>query len=393
VIGSNATLEDFLVEWWDTYAVTHLRPNTLATYTTLLDKWIIPYLGRKRLREITRETIDNYSARIRVDGAGPPTINRALGVLQGVFHRAVKWRRLSWNPVVGVRRVAHSRAETIDARTPETIEMIRRCLDQQNAVLVSVLAYEGLRPAEAYALIWGDVIDDRGKPRKRLRVERAISGDEVSTTKSERGREPDLFKPVARELLELYLAGGRPDPSALVFPDSRGGHLRRQNWRRRVWIPALKRARVPYFRSYDLRPTCATLLLYEGRTLNEVAEHLGHADPGFTARTYAHVMRDASRRRRITISEAIRKAHVAASRRLLVDPSAAKATDQQKPPRKKALQTERADAGLEPGTPSLRALIACRRERVWSREAAPLRGIRVATVAPEDLERQGSRPA
>jgi Phage integrase, N-terminal SAM-like domain len=37
--------------------VTHLRPNTPPTYTTLLDKWIIPYLGRKRLREITRETI------------------------------------------------------------------------------------------------------------------------------------------------------------------------------------------------------------------------------------------------------------------------------------------------------------------------------------------------
>ena len=51
VIGSNATLEEFLVEWWDTYAVTHLRPSTLATYTTLLDKWIVPYLGRKRLRE------------------------------------------------------------------------------------------------------------------------------------------------------------------------------------------------------------------------------------------------------------------------------------------------------------------------------------------------------
>jgi hypothetical protein len=58
VIGSNATLEEFLVEWWDTYAVTHLRPNTLAGYTTLLDRWIVPYLGRKRLREITRETID-----------------------------------------------------------------------------------------------------------------------------------------------------------------------------------------------------------------------------------------------------------------------------------------------------------------------------------------------
>ncbi len=87
------------------------------------------YLGRKRLREISRETIDTYAARLSVDGAGAPTINRTLGVLQGVFHRALEWRRLGWNPVVGVRRFAHTRAETIDARTPETVEAIRRQLD------------------------------------------------------------------------------------------------------------------------------------------------------------------------------------------------------------------------------------------------------------------------
>jgi hypothetical protein len=136
-----------------------------------------------------------------------------------------------------------------------------------------------------------------------------------------------LFKPVARELLELYLARGRPQSHELVFPDSQGGHLRRHNWRRRVWIPALERARVAYFRSYGLRHTCATLLLYEGRTLNEVAEHLGHGDPGFTARTYAHVMRDAARRR-ITISEAIRKGRrPAARRRPLVRPLRRRARD------------------------------------------------------------------
>lgn len=67
------------------------------------------------------------------------------------------------------------------------------------------------------------MIDDRGRPRKRLRVERALSGDEVSTTKSHRGREPEIFAPVARELLELYLARGRPDPGTLVFPDSEAG--------------------------------------------------------------------------------------------------------------------------------------------------------------------------
>ena len=131
--------------------------------------------------------------------------------------------------------------------------------------------------------------DDAGRPRKNLRVHSALSDGHVTTTKSKRGREPELFKPVASELVELYLAQGRPDAQRLVFPDSAGGHLRRQNWRRRVWIAALERAGIAYFRSYDLRRTCATLLLYEGRTLNEVAEHLGHADPGLTARTYAQV--------------------------------------------------------------------------------------------------------
>ena len=127
-----------------------------------------------------------------------------------------------------------------------------------------------------------------------------------SRPRSPARREPELFTPVARELVELHLARGRPDPSALVFPDSEGGHLRRQNWRRRVWIPALERAGVAYFRSYDLRHTCATLLLYEGRTLNEVAEHLGTpipASPPAPTRTSCATPRDAPRPDHVRRSE------------------------------------------------------------------------------------------
>jgi integrase len=52
-------------------------------------------------------------------------------------------------------------------------------------------------------------------------------------------------------------AAGRPDPFTLVFPDSKNGYLRRQNWRGRIWIPALRRAGLASFRTYDLRHTCA----------------------------------------------------------------------------------------------------------------------------------------
>jgi hypothetical protein len=176
----------------------------------------------------------------------------------------------------------------------------------------------------------------------------------VSPTAIATAREPELFAPVARELMALHLADGGPRRDALVFPDAAGGHLRRQNWRRRVWVPALERAGVPYFRSYDLRHTCATLLLYEGRTLNEVAEHVGHADPGFTARTYAHVMRDAARRRRVPIAQAIRTARAAARRRPLVDPSAEKLAPEAKYSDEKACKSVEPTRGFEPRTPSLR---------------------------------------
>lgn len=308
VRGSNQLVSEFVDEWWAKYAIVHLRRGTLSTYVYVLDRWILPYLGSHRLRDVSRETIDGYVAAISAAGANPPTVNRTLGVLQGILRRAVEWRRIPANPVVGVPRLRHVRAQTIDARPPETVEAIRRVLGRDDAAIVSLAAYEGLRPGEIFALEFRDFLNDRGRPRDRITVERALSADQLSVTKSGRAREPELFGPVGRELAELYLARGRPALRSLAFPDARGGYHRRQNWRQRVWQPALAAAGVAYFRPYDLRHTCATLLVYAGWTVNEVAEHLGHADPGFTARTYQHVFRDARKRRGVTIEDAIQAA-------------------------------------------------------------------------------------
>jgi hypothetical protein len=158
---------------------------------------------------------------------------------------------------------------------------------------------------------------------------------------------------VVNDLVDLYQAARRPSPFELVFGDSEGGYHRRQNGRRRVWIPALERAGIPYFRTYDLRHTCATLLIYEGRTVNEVADHLGHADPGFTARTYAHVMRDATRRRRVSISRAI-----AGARRPLVDLSTPEPPVSSADSERKALQIDEADARIRTADPFITSLRA-----------------------------------
>jgi integrase len=60
---------------------------------------------------------------------------------------------------------------------------------------------------------------------------------------------------------------------------------------RRHFKPILKKAELPEnIRMYDLRHTCATLLLAEGENPKVVSERLGHATIVLTLDTYSHVL-------------------------------------------------------------------------------------------------------
>jgi integrase len=55
-----------------------------------------------------------------------------------------------------------------------------------------------------------------------------------------------------------------------------------------TWADPLKPESWVGFHSF--RHTCASLLFESGKNVKQVAAWLGHADPGFTLRTYVHLM-------------------------------------------------------------------------------------------------------
>ena len=47
---------------------------------------------------------------------------------------------------------------------------------------------------------------------------------------------------------------------------------------------------MPWVGFHTFRHTCASILFARGKSIKQVQEWLGHADPGFTLRTYVHLM-------------------------------------------------------------------------------------------------------
>ena len=81
-------------------------------------------------------------------------------------------------------------------------------------------------------------------------------------------------------------------------------NLWRNYFNAQIRKPALRKAGVPVTRAngtHALRHFYASALLDGGESIRAVSEYLGHADPGFTLRTYTHLMQSSAERTRKAI--------------------------------------------------------------------------------------------
>jgi integrase len=94
-----------------------------------------------------------------------------------------------------------------------------------------------------------------------------------------------------REQAEARLKAG-PDyqNNDLVVSATDGNPHNLRNLTQRHFQPILKGAGLPKHRLYDLRHTCATLLLAAGEHPKIVSERLGHGSITLTLDTYSHVL-------------------------------------------------------------------------------------------------------
>jgi integrase len=298
------------------------KPSTLRDRETVLGEPGVPRkrgegktlghvmaaLGDRPAAKITTREIDELLATISATGASASTVNKYRSAVSAVFNHGCKPSTfaLPTNPVTGADKRREPPQAPLVFYTPDEIEAIARALaegrhrdpafpavndseriarhaeDQQDAEMVRVAAYAGLRQGELLALRWRDV-DFAGSA---LTIARAMSAGVESSTKSGRVRRVPLADQAAGALDRMSRREHFTSPDDLVFCNVFGRPLDGSALRRR-YKRAQVAADVRPLRFHDLRHTFGSLLAARGVDVVTIQKAMGHSALSTTSR-YLH---------------------------------------------------------------------------------------------------------
>jgi integrase len=254
----------------------------------------VPALGTVELGGITPEIVRAWYAAL-LERRGASVAAKAYSRLRQILGQAVSDERLIRNPCRieggGAEKHAEQRFATL-----EELYALAAAVPERYRSLVLTAGLTGLRQGELFALRCHDLnllhatIAVR---RKRLRLSsgRVIEDD----PKSEAGRRTVAIPaPLVVELEQHLSRFARTGPGAYVFTSAEGVPLDRDNFRRRVWMPATRATELSGLRFHDLRHTAGTLSARTGATTKEIMARLGHSSAR-AAMIYQHATEDRDR--------------------------------------------------------------------------------------------------
>ncbi len=302
------TVKAFLLSEWLPAVKGTLRPTTYASYAMLARQHIIPRLGSLQLQKLTAGAINALYAYLleegRVCGRGglsPSSVRRVHAVLHRACHDAVRWGRLTVNPVDAADppRASAEHPDRLPVWSAEQlVAFLAHVADDRLFALWRVLAMTGMRRGEALGLQWDDLDMEGG----RLTIRRAwvpVNGvGQMSEPKTKRGRRTIALDPVTLEALQGHAARQADEQSdcrgvwtdsGLVFTRTDGQPL--PPWAvSKLFRDLSKAAMLPPIPLHGLRHSYATLALASGVNPRIVSGRLGHATVALTLDVYSHVL-------------------------------------------------------------------------------------------------------
>ena len=304
------TFRAFASAWLDTQV--HLAPTTRQKVRGHLEVHLLPAFGAMHLAAIQPQHVRDWIAQTSETGRSPTTIGGIASTLRRIMSTAARDGVLGRSPCVGVELPRIGPAAEMRVITPIEIIRLASAIHPRYEAAIYLAAYGGLRWGELAALRPERIDCLRGSVEVRESLA-DVSGTLITQPPKSGKRRSVSLPRFLCEILEEHL--GKFSANGYVFTSPMGEPLRRSNWYRRDFKPAVIAAGIdPGFRFHDLRHTCAALAIAQGAHPKAVQERLGHASIRLTLDTYGHLLPGLDERLRDDLNEVHFQASAACTR-------------------------------------------------------------------------------
>jgi len=266
----------------------HLRPSTRASADSVFRNHALPCFENRRLSSVTPTEVQGFVAELEAKGLAASTIRQTYLLVAGVFRSAEDSDLIPRSPCRSIKLPQKSRIQ-MRFLEPEAVSELAVAIDPRFRALVLTAAYTGCRFGELAGLRQTNldllrrtltVAETLTEVQGRL----SLAAPKTAAAARQVSRPKSLCEEIARHL-QRWPAGS----AGLVFASANREPVRRTNFRRRYWLPAVRSSVGAPFRFHDLRHTHAAMLIAQGEHPKVIQSRLGHSSIQVTLDTYGHL--------------------------------------------------------------------------------------------------------
>ncbi len=264
---------------------------------------LLPMLGHVKIQNLTTAQIRAWHRTVSSE-VSAYSANRAKRYLAAALALAAE--DMNMRPPTMPSKLGRGKPKTekLILTTDQVAALLQAAqADRDKGIYVAFPFLTGTRPSEQLGLLWEEV--DFGADVIRIRRMQERDGTICDFPKTTAGkREIPMCKLLRSMLLEWRLScprlcgelhrvfPGRGQMQPWPLPRTGGGGpLRYSNFRKRVWVPMLKRLRLPLVTPHSARHSFISMLQAQGIEVGLVAKLAGHANANVTLGHYTQAVR------------------------------------------------------------------------------------------------------
>lgn len=283
-----------IAEDWLENKKLNVKESTLSHYRTIMDKHILPVLGKSDISQISSERIQRHMNTLIESGYACKTVGDILTVIKSVFKYA-DCKGIRFNCRLSMVNIKSKKSEIEALTIFEQKKLSAYLTDNMNyrnfGILLSL--YTGIRIGELCALKWSDInVKERTLKidKTMLRIQNNLGNEKAAKTKvivtPPKSEDSARIIPVPEFIIRI-MKSLKINRNAYVLTGLENSFTEPRNLQY-YFKTVLTDCGLRDVKFHILRHTFATRCVENGFEIKSLSEILGHSDIKITLERYVH---------------------------------------------------------------------------------------------------------